>query len=296
MNTRILLLCKSLPASTQTDALIFLMKYSKLTFLDEFDFLRIYYAPAWSIIYWLVQSQTNATNLAPEDINSAMTAHCMAMLLHPLDDHLNDGEIPATHLNLLLRSQAWMTMITAFGRLADGVAVGDKLVRRYLDDYYSSIRSAESTGSLQSYCELFRKQMATWLISPVLLAKKKNLSEEFAVEIESAYASFGVAWRLLDDIVDIEADLTNCSRSAVYAGLPESMQHLWLRPPGEDFGDRRAKILQSVMETRIVDQIIAVICAELESAAIGADNCGMKGLGDEYRGLALPLRSKQVSR
>ena len=54
-NSEIISLCKSLPESTQTDALLFFMRYSGLSFGEEINFFRTYYVPTWSIIYWLIQ-------------------------------------------------------------------------------------------------------------------------------------------------------------------------------------------------------------------------------------------------
>ena len=104
LNIEIFSLCKSMPDSTQTDALLFIMKYFKAFFDKDRNFLQYFYVPAWSIIYWLIQSCPEEKRLKQKDIKNAKTAHAMAMLLHPLDDHLNDNELPATHLTVLLRS------------------------------------------------------------------------------------------------------------------------------------------------------------------------------------------------
>ena len=112
-NNEIISLCKSLPESTQTDALLFFMRYSGLSFSEELNFFRTYYAPTWSIIYWLIQSAPGDKRLAKKDIKNVKTGHSLAMFLHALDDHLKDSEIPVTHLALLIRSQSWMIMNNA---------------------------------------------------------------------------------------------------------------------------------------------------------------------------------------
>jgi hypothetical protein len=81
------------------------LKYVKTSF-EKLNLFRLYYVPAWSVIYWLIQSDTGGSGLTQVDIKNAKAAHFLAMFLHALDDHLTDHQVPATHLTLLLRSQA----------------------------------------------------------------------------------------------------------------------------------------------------------------------------------------------
>ena len=270
MNSEIFLLCKSLPKSTQTDALLFLMKYTGTSIGDESGFLRYYYAPTWSILYWLVQSGPNRERLKEEDIRHAKTSHAMAMLLHPLDDHLKDGQLPVTHLNLLLRSQAWMIMNQRMGRLADGVEDGKGVIEGFIDDYYSGIRSHEDTASLDSYCDLFRKQMAIGLITPALITRRMTTDPSFHRSVETAYGRFGVAWRLLDDIKDIEADVMQGNHSAVYVCLPEDMKKGWdenAGAKGDESSGYRRLLARHLRENRVINGLAERIYSELEGAA-----------------------------
>ena len=76
LNIEIISLCKSMPDSTRIDALLFIMKYFKISLPDstridallfimiyfkasfdkDLNFFKYFYVPAWSIIYWLIQS------------------------------------------------------------------------------------------------------------------------------------------------------------------------------------------------------------------------------------------------
>jgi len=296
LNNEILLLCKSLPESTHTDALMFFVRYSGISFGDGFNFFKNYHAPIWSIIYWLVQSDHVDKGLEQEDIKNAKTAHAMAMFLHSLDDHLNDNDIPATHLALLLRGQSWMIMNNALTSLADGVNGGEEIVRGFLDDYYSSIRSSKEIESLDSYCNLFRKQMATGLIAPVLLTKKMTSPEKFTRDIQAAYGSFGIAWRLLDDIKDIETDMMKGTHSCIYICLPEKIKNDWDKLTGEESNKESGYfkiVLDFLMENRVIDRIKERICSELEFAASIADDYSVTGLADEFCCLVRPLWNTQ---
>ncbi len=292
-------LCNSLPESTRSDALFFLMEYLGVRLDREFNFFLNYYSPAWSIIYWLAQTGNGGAQPSREDMRLAITAHSMALLLHPLDDHLNDGQLPATHLNLLIRSQAWMTMVVALNHLADGVEGGREMVDRCIDDYYSGINHAEEMETLDAYCDLFRKQMATWMAAPVLLTKKisdgekftHEFTREFTRDIQSAYGSFGVAWRLLDDIKDLETDMLEGARTAVYMGLPEEFRRRWRRGPEKKDVERAGPILEYILKHGVVERIKERMREELASAERITEALAMKGLAGEFRSLSAPLES-----
>ncbi|MFO7739411.1 MAG: hypothetical protein R6V46_13110 [Desulfatiglandaceae bacterium] len=55
LNIEVISLCKSMPDSTQTDALLFAMKYLQTSFEENLNFFQYFYVPAWSIIYWLIE-------------------------------------------------------------------------------------------------------------------------------------------------------------------------------------------------------------------------------------------------
>lgn len=296
LSRQVLSLCKSLPQSVQTDAVFFLMRYGRMSLAEELNFYKNYYVPAWSIIYWLAHLHDEDRGLPRECVGDALAAHSMAMLLHSLDDHLNDGEMKVTHLNLLLRSQAWLTMNAGFNRLADAVPAGKELVRQHLDDYYSGVCCPRVVESLDEYCTLFRKQMATWLIVPALLTKKISPEKEFTLAVQNAYASFGIAWRLLDDINDIEKDMTKGMRSAVYLCLPENIRSCWRSDGAEqaDPGDgNTGVIVECVLENGVVATLRERICRELESAASIAEAYGLTGWAEEIHCMMKPLKNSQ---
>jgi len=292
-NHAIIALCKSLPKSTQTDAILFFTQYLVTPIGRDLNFFQNYYAPAWSILYWLIRRHPGDKRLDPEDIKSAITAHAMALFLHPLDDHLHDGQLPATHLTMLLRSQAWMIMNTALNHLTRGFEGGEDIVRGFIDNYYESIGQSDGIQALDSYCDLFRKQMATWFIVPVLMTRNMAADESFIQAILNAYGSFGIAWRLLDDLKDIETDMLNGNHSAIYICLPEHLQAHWDKgAPEIDKGHVEA-ILDYIQEQRVIDSIMGRLCRELESAAAIVAGCQMESLALELRCLSSPLKNRQ---
>jgi hypothetical protein len=218
----------------------------------------------------------------------------MAMFLHSLDDHLTDSQLTVTPLSLLLRSQAWTIMNRAFCNLAEGVPAGERTVRGFIDDYYSSIRDSKGLESLDSYCDLFRRQMAIGMIAPTLLSMKMTGISDFTRDIEIAYGSFGIAWRLLDDIRDIGGDIEKGVESSIYLCLPEDVRIHWdnntVRNRAAAKNSTNA-ILTHILEYSLIDKIKERICAELETAASIVDAHNMTGLAREFRCLAHPLRN-----
>ena len=272
------------------------MKYLHASFSDGLNFVNYFYVPAWSILFWLHRSCPDNRKLAPKYLEDAKTGHTMAMFLHALDDHLTDGQLPVSHLALLMRSQSWMIMNQAFETLAKKVDKGPAMVSDFIDDYYSSIGTSEETESLDSYCDFFRKQMATWLIVPVLMAKRIGVNEEFARSVQTVYASFGIAWRLLDDLQDIEKDMMKGTHSSLYTCLPDDVRKRWDRVKVEKVNRNNGsagKVLNYILRNGVIERIRQRICSELESAASRADSCDLAGFADELRCLSKPLRNME---
>ena len=218
----------------------------------------------------------------------------MAMFLHSLDDHLTDGQVPVSPLTLLLRTQAWTIMDRAFRTLADGVPAGRRTIHRFIDEYYSSIQDSKELKSLDNYCDLFRRQMAIGMVAPILLSMKMTGISDFTRAIEIAYGSFGIAWRLLDDIRDIRSDIQKRSHSAIYLCLPEDLRIQWNHNPFRNRTEARDythAILTHILEHSLIDKIKERICAELETAASIVEAHDLTGLAREFRSLAHPLRN-----
>ncbi len=291
-SNEILLLCNSLPAAAKTDAILFLMRYSGLQVGDELDFFSNFYTPSWSTLYWLSRDPALSSRSKRRDIKNAVTAQSMAMFLHSLDDHLTDRQVSVSPLTLLLRSQAWTIMNHAFCNLVQGLPAGEGTVRRLIDDYYSSMPDSNGLKSLDNYCNLFRKQMAIGMVVPVLLCMKIKGKSDFTRDIEMAYGSFGIAWRLLDDIRDISCDLEKGVHSAIYLCLPKKVKTHWNNHNSNNravIKDSLINVLDHIQEYSLIEKIKERICAELEKAASIVEAHGLKGLSKEFKCLANPL-------
>jgi hypothetical protein len=276
LNAVILTLCESLPQSSRSTILLFLMQHAGLAIGDKLNFFRKYYPPAWSILYWLIQSGPHSQGLKAADIDSALVIHAITLKLHALDDHLNDGQVPATHTALLLRSQYWLMLNQAAGRLTNGIADGNRIVGKLLNDYYESIYQFKEALCLDSYCRGFENQMATWLIAPYLLGRHMRADNGFIRRVREAYLCFGTAWRLLDDINDIRADLKSKTHSAVYICMDNPLKSIW-----DSDSSNASAVYEGIERKGIIPRLIKRITSLLDKAASQATACHLDGLANE---------------
>ena len=272
-----------------------LCRYSGVKFGDELDFFAHYYPPIWSIVYWLSKdSFSPRKRLQDEDLRSAVTAQSMAMFLHALDDHLTDNQVSVSPLTLLLRTEAWNSMNRALLNLSKGIPAGETTISRFINDYYSSNQDSTELESLDRYCDLVRKQGATLMITPILLSMKMTGISKITSDIEIAYGSFGAAWRLLDDVKDLDDDISKGAQTAIYICLPERLRNCWRsNVSGSEATVEAAKkiILTYVFEHNIINDIKKRIYAKLELAASVVEAHNLTGLGAEFRCLAHPFRN-----
>jgi hypothetical protein len=279
---------RGLPAPMRPEAMLFCMRYAGINIGDPLDFFRNYHAPVWSAIYWIAAGRIESGLM-----RDGITAHAMAMLLHSLDDHLADGEMPATHLSLLIRSQAWLVMQEALARFGGAVDGGADVCRELIDDYYAGISDTTLPGSIDEYRARFRKQMATGLIVPHLTAMMAKHGPRLATLVRSAGESFGVAWRFLDDIQDLGEDIRRGRCTAVYCLLPGEGRVLWdsiCSDTGACAGNDSLRMLVSIMrENGTVPAIVRLVLEELERAAGYAEEAGLGGLAGEYQSLSGPV-------
>jgi hypothetical protein len=117
---------------------------------------------------------------------------------------------------------------------------------------------------------------------------------DFTRDLQIAYGSFGIAWRLLDDIRDIGDDMKKGSHSSLYYCLPVRLRTLWSPPNATNRagGNNSARaILNYILERDLVERIKERICTELEAAASIVEAYDLPGLAREFRCLAHPLRN-----
>ncbi len=286
-------MCRRLPESTQTDAVFFAMKYARISIGEPLHFFKNYYAPCWSIVYWTMRSPA-ARKMSDDEYRDVLTVHAMAMLLHSLDDHLCDGQLKPTQLLLLIRSEGWRMLHESLSRLTDGIEGGSEAAAGFINDYYKGM-SAPPPETLDEYCTVFARQLATGLVAPVLTAMLLVPGGGMADAVRRAFERFGVAWRLLDDVQDLDDDMARGDVSGAFLLLPESGRELWraaAETAEEESQSRLEKLRGLLAEERVIERLVERIVYELDEAARIAEGAGLGGLAAEYHTLASPLREK----
>lgn len=300
MNEAITKLVRSLPRPVQTSAMIFFMQHAGIEVGQPLDFFRNFYSPVWSSVPHIIQKNKGA--IVPDEfIYNAAIAHSMIMLLHSLDDHISDGQIIPDHLTHLIRSQGWKIFWDTVSILCSIVRNGMDTVNTYIDRYYASIIPHKSCADLEEYISVFRDQMATALIVPLLAVHYIGGGTSLKESVRASLESFGVAWRILDDIHDINDDLNSGRISAVTLCLPEEERSLWKPSPKADTSNadkkttihdynERFRLLESIIQNEeVIAALVKRIVSQLQLAAQYAEDAGLPGLAMEMRELLMPL-------
>ncbi|MBN2402194.1 MAG: class 1 isoprenoid biosynthesis enzyme [Spirochaetes bacterium] len=293
LNSNIISLCRTLPGSMQNMAMLFLLDYFHIKTGEPVDFMYYYYKPLWTIIPSIIESGMQIHKLTKSEIETAMTGEAMALFLHSLDDHLNDGDIPSSHLMLLLRSQAWLLFSRAVAEFADGKD-GSDAANMLINDYYEGVCADNEPGGLEEYCSRFRKEMSTINVMPLLAAQKITGSADFTEKIKNATESFGIAWRILDDIQDAEKDIAAGAHTALYYALPGNARKLWDANGNRADLNKKAGIRNEIYRELgrgiMLDSLIERIVRELENARETVEALGMHGMAKQYRAVGAPVK------
>jgi hypothetical protein len=292
LSSNFISLCRTLPDYTQNQAMFFLLDYYHIKVGEPVDFIKYYYKPIWTIIPRMMESGTCIRELTGTECETAMLGQAMSLFLHSLDDHLNDGNISPSHLLLLLRSQAWLLFNKAIDKFTDRKDEYD-IAHFLINDYYGGISTVAEPSGLDEYCNRFKKEMSTVNVMPVLSAKKITGRADFADEIKKAIESFGIAWRILDDIQDAEEDIAEGRHTALYYSLPRNAKNLWdaaRNNAGENsktgIGE---EIYRELERGRIAEILIQRIIRELDEARKTVEALEMHGMAEQYRAIGAPI-------
>ncbi|MES2949267.1 MAG: hypothetical protein V4858_12075 [Pseudomonadota bacterium] len=188
------------------------------------EFYRLFYQPVWSFLHWVM---ANATPTIPASaIDDARTAQALGLFLHLWDDHLCDGQLATTQLSLQVRTDAWSAYIGAARRLAQHMGMEQRLVDDHATAYLGAIHIPETIHNLDDFCARFERQIAIWTLVPRLIAPAIGAAEA-GEDLVRVLKTFSNAWRLMDDIQDVEDDVVAGVESAVWQVLPPEGRLAW---------------------------------------------------------------------
>lgn len=262
-------------------------------------FGNLYYPPAYTILHHL---ESRGLPLPVEIRRAAVRTQAAAMFLHMFDDHLVDGQIPPDHLAIQLRTQVYLGFREGIGVLAgtDHSGQAARMAEMLIDSYFAAVHrpvvagdtkqaeTREPRDRLQNYCDRFRDEMATWLVAPLLIAARcarDAADRESLVDgVRRAYESFGIAWRLLDDLRDWPEDFRAGQVSAVSQSLSDRGRDLWHAPEKNE-----TKLIELLQGESVFPRLFERIQTELDAAAKMAAAVELSAAAREYRSLAAPL-------
>jgi hypothetical protein len=214
-----------LPPTLREEALNELIVYAK----PRPRFLDLFYIPIWSFLHWVsaVRQGAGSNRLQPM-IEQAEHAHALSLFLHLWDDHLADSQLKPNLLRLHLRAIAWQRYHAAVAALANTVEGGPEIITRLVNNYLAACHHSAPVHDLAAFSDRFVQQIGIWLVVPTLLGHIVG-GPGAARDLASVIESFAVAWRLIDDVEDIDKDILSGQDNAVWFELDHNGRDLWAR-------------------------------------------------------------------
>lgn len=271
-----------LPPAMQEEALGIIAAYSG----PAPDFYGLYYQPVWSFLHWVVVAA--AEPVPATIVDDAITTQAMALFLHLWDDHLCDGQLPTTQLSLQVRTDAWAAYLAAANRLALRVGAAQADVDGHVSTYLSAIHAAEPIDNLNDFCTRFERQIAIWTLVPRLIGRAVN-GPQTGEALAAVLTAFCKAWRLMDDLQDVEDDVLAGVESAAWQVLDAPSRAAWAachtlsKPLGHLHPESWALLQQRINEGGYIARLLALCCDWLDSAAALAQANHWQPLADEIR-------------
>jgi hypothetical protein len=285
LNRQLIPFCQSLPPALQSGAIFAIQQHFTGFQLGNLQrFFTKFYAPSWTVLGWMGGAGNAIT---PAELEQAIHLQGMAYFLHMLDDHLNDGQIPVSHLILQLRTQAWMRFTQGAEQLVLAESERESLIYCWINRYFSGVHGPESLDSLGAYCEQFRQQLSTTLVLPMIVADRTLHN---TADVQEAYEAFCIAWRLLDDLRDCQDDALSGQLSGVYYLLPLEQRQVWQGCQGlEPTSIVWQGLAQYLEGSGVLRAVVGEILAWLAVAQAAATRANLPGYAEELQQLAQPL-------
>jgi len=175
----------------------------------EEDFYRLFYAPCWSFLHWIAAAYPISADL----LQTAERCQSLALFWHLWDDHLSDRQLPLTMMRLQLRSLVREEWRQDALKLCQAAGVSESMVDQIEQDYLVSVDGYGRRCDLESYARHAICQGAIWTLAPLCLDRL------YQTHLADIVGEFCVAWRLIDDIQDVVADIASGQANAVWHAL-----------------------------------------------------------------------------
>lgn len=188
------------------------------------DFFRLFYVPVYSFLKWLPLHYGSGAD--PDFMTLARRGQSLSLALHLWDDHLCDGQLSIDPLRLQTRTLLYNGFLDACQGLCRILEKNADVVRQELDVYLVSVHGTREVKSLEDYCARFLGQIAIWKIVPRLLSEY-IADGRIGSDLIALLDRFTLSWRILDDIQDLEEDIRQKKKTAVWWKLDASGRRRW---------------------------------------------------------------------
>lgn len=281
MNAQLPALCRAMPRPLKDPALLAIQRsFSGFRLQNLLHFFEKFYAPAWTVLD-LIDPQR--VTLSDDDVRLGARTQAMALFVQMLDDHLSDGRLPASHLFLQLRTEAWRWFSAGVESAAGSVDGGETLAASLIDTYFEGVHRQDEIYDTPSYRARTCQKLAAALAIPLLLARRARIDERV---LRSSYESFVVAWRMLDDLRNFEQDAKTGSQTSLYFALPQSLQGLWKSADVDELGE-------GLRESGQASLCVDLIGYELDAAVTLAREAKLTEYAVQLQSLRAGLTSPQ---
>lgn len=234
------------------------------------EFYRLFYQPVWSFLHWVAARAT--PSIPPSAMDDACTAQALGLFLHLWDDHLCDGQLQTTQLSLQVRTDAWVAYLAAARRLAQHVGAPQRLVDDHVATYLTAIHIPERIDSLVDFCGRFERQIAIWTLVPHLLGPAIG-GTQVGDDLAHMLTAFANAWRVMDDIQDVDDDVLAGIESAVWQVLDAAGRQAWAachvqsKPLGQLHAASWLALQEHINDSGCMTELLASTDGWLETAA-----------------------------
>jgi hypothetical protein len=175
------------------------------------------------------------------------------------------------------RSLAWQEMQAALP--TDGALAED--VRALPAVYLEAIHAPKPARDLQDHLDRFTRQIAIWRAAPLMLAARRG--DRLVALVDSALTQFCIAWRLIDDIQDIDNDRATGQDNCVRLVLDTPAAASWDALRGAASQTRPEHPDDAL--TNAVEIILRCAREALRQAHSAAVEAGLHGWADEMHGV-----------
>jgi hypothetical protein len=274
LNNEIMALAAGLPPPLRDEATGILKGYAPGS-----RFIDLFYRPVWSFLHWMPQ------HTDPALLGHACRVQAMSLFLHLWDDHLSDGQIAPDLLRLHLRSLAWQALHDGAEALRAHTPLPPDAAGSLVESYLAAVHRPGLVDSLDAHAERMVAQVGIWRIVPLLYGHIAA-GPRGAAGLTRIVERFSVAWRLMDDIQDVAADICGTQQNAVALALDPADTAAWAACAAQSINQPHPDpatwpAVSDAIGRGALDRVLAYIATVLAQAQHEAAALGLDELADE---------------